>query len=532
MVRLEPEIHAADIEQAAREKTGRDEQRHRQRHLRRGERTAEPPRGFRPRRLAGPALEHRREVRTRAVERGEQAEHDPGRERQPEGEKEHRRTQLELYEPRPVGRHHRRHQAERPPRHDDAGDAAEEGEQARLDEQLPHELPPARADRQPHRHLGRARRGARQQQVRDVGARDEHHHAGDREQQEQRRARLAVQAALAAMPRLDRDLPRAEPLHRRVAHPGLQRGLDVVDDRLVRDVGRGARLVDRDARLQAGKEVRPVGAAVLELVPTGNHQAAHRDRHVDLRVGAQRGAFEAVGRDADDDHWLAVDGERLTDNVRARVEPRAPVVVAEHGDEVPADRRVVARLQEPAQGRLDAEHREVAARHQHAAAVEGLPLVREVGAERHVRRHAREDRLVFLQVAEHQVAEHLIAVTRLVARLRPGLGTRRAQVDQPLRRLDGQGAHEHLVEERVNGGVGPDAEGERHDRHRRDEGALEQGTERELDVSHVGESLVCYMRRSSETKSLLAFRPATAPFLPPLVAAQAPVAVTGPDGRP
>ena len=69
---------------------------------------------------------------------------------------------------------------------------AQHRQQHRLGEQLPHQLPAAGADRQPHGHLGGPAAAAHQQQVGDVGAGDQQHGAGDREQDQQRRARLAV----------------------------------------------------------------------------------------------------------------------------------------------------------------------------------------------------------------------------------------------------------------------------------------------------------------------------------------------------
>ena len=68
-----------------------------------------------------------------------------------------------------------------------AGRAAEHREQTRLGEELPDELQPARADREPDGHLVGARGGAREQQVGDVGAGDEQHERGDAEQEQERR---------------------------------------------------------------------------------------------------------------------------------------------------------------------------------------------------------------------------------------------------------------------------------------------------------------------------------------------------------
>ena len=56
-------------------------------------------------------------------------------------------------------------------------------QEARLGQQLRDELAPRRAEREPYRHLGRPNGGPRQQQVRDVGARDQENHGGDTEEE-------------------------------------------------------------------------------------------------------------------------------------------------------------------------------------------------------------------------------------------------------------------------------------------------------------------------------------------------------------
>ena len=71
----------------------------------------------------------------------------------------------------------------------------------------------------------------------------------------------------------------------------------------------------------------------------------------------------------------------VADHGRVRAEARLPVVVAEHDDGVAADGLVVGGLEQPAERRLKAEHREVRAGHEHARRRSRLPLIGEVGAE-------------------------------------------------------------------------------------------------------------------------------------------------------
>jgi hypothetical protein len=249
-------------------------------------------------------------------------------------------------------------------------------------------------------------------------------------------------------------------------------------------VQRAPRLLDRHAGLEPAEDVRPVAAPVLEAVEARLHLAAHRDRDEDLGVGAERGAREAARRDADDGHRVAVDRDDLADHRRVRAEPRLPVGVAEHGDEVRADGLVVGGGDQAAEVRLETESREVRARDHHPLAVERLPLEGEVRAERAVRDQPGEHGLLPLEVAVHRIAEDQVAVARLVARLRARLRSGRAEVDEPLRLGHGEGAEKHLVEEREDRRVRADAERQGEHGDGGDEGGLEQRTQRELQVPH------------------------------------------------
>jgi hypothetical protein len=129
------------------------------------------------------------------------------------------------------------------------------------------ELAPARSDREPDRHLAGARRAAHQQQVRDVRARDQQHERADTEEQRERSPRAARERALAPSARRQLERLGAEALQRLLAHAGLQRRLDLVQDRLEERVARPAGLLERHARLPAREEIGPVAAAVLEAFP-------------------------------------------------------------------------------------------------------------------------------------------------------------------------------------------------------------------------------------------------------------------------
>ena len=213
------------------------------------------------------------------------------------------------------------------------------------------------------------------------------------------------------------------------------------------------------------------------------------DKH--LRRRAERRAREVARRHADDRQRLAVDDERVVQNVRIGAEPRQPPRVAEHGDGRFADRTVVAWTEQPAERGLHAEHRKVASRDEHALAAQCLPAVGEVGAEQAVRRDSRKGRLHAFKVPEHRIAEDDIAVAGLVARLRTGLGAWRGEVDQPGGLLNRQRSKDELVEQRKDRRIRSDSQRQRHDGDDRHKRALEERPERELEVQHEGIDGIC-----------------------------------------
>lgn len=99
-----------------------------------------------------------------------------------------------------------------------------------------------------------------------------------------------------------------------------------------------------------------------------------------------------------------------------------------------------------------------------------------------MRGDATEGCLLTLQIAEHRIAEHLLAVAGLVAAVASRLGARRAEVHQHVWIGDRQRTQQHLVEDGVDGGIGTDFEGQCQHGHQRERRALEEETRREADV--------------------------------------------------
>ena len=93
-------------------------------------------------------------------------------------------------------RRHRRDGAHAEGRQGQADDAAQAREQQALDQELPDDLEPRRAEGEAHGDLRLPRRGARQQHVRDVGAGDQQDEADRDEQHREAEPRVADDALL------------------------------------------------------------------------------------------------------------------------------------------------------------------------------------------------------------------------------------------------------------------------------------------------------------------------------------------------
>jgi hypothetical protein len=96
----------------------------------------------------------------------------------------------------------------------------------------------------------------------------------------------------------------------------------------------------------------------------------------------------------------------------------------------------------------------------------------------------REHGVRLLQIAEHQVAEDMLAVAGLVARVGSRFGTRGREIHELLRGRHRERPQQHLVEQREDRGVCADAQRERQDRHGGDKRCLEQPPDGQLQVGH------------------------------------------------
>ena len=142
---------------------------------------------------------------------GEEAEEEPGREREPSREEHRLGVQTHVDRVHGLGRQQCADPVQRPLRDDQAGNAAERRQQARFGEQLSNELCAAGADRETDRHFAGAGRRTGEQQVRDVRAGDDEHERRDPEEQRERSLRLPPRGALPSRPGIEHQLAFAEP---------------------------------------------------------------------------------------------------------------------------------------------------------------------------------------------------------------------------------------------------------------------------------------------------------------------------------
>ncbi len=126
---------------------------------------------------------------------------------------------------------------------------------------------------------------------------------------------------------------------------------------------------------------------------------------------------------------------------------------------MPADRLIIVRRQQPPECCVNPQHREVRTRYEHAVTIHrGLSDHRDVHAEQEMPGDSTEGGVRLLEIAEHRIAEHLVTVARLIARVGAVLGARCRQVHQALGLGNGQRPKQDLVEQRVDRRVRADAE--------------------------------------------------------------------------
>ena len=334
-------------------------------------------------------------------------------------------------------------------------------------QQLPNQAAATRAERQAHRHLAVPRRGARQQQVPEIRARDEQHEPCGAEQHDERlgeaaaQRRCACRGGLQPQPLIEESLPR-----RRVSHGPVVGGEPLLED----DVGIRLRALERHTWAQAAEHVEPhdllqAAGPIVQPVAPRQHDRLHRQRNPGVGPLTDRLAEERRRGHADDGQDTAPQRDRPAEDVGPSAEAPLPVLVADDRVRGGAIRRLLARVEGLADRRRHAERREVRRRNQadgdlFGLAASGHPRLDLLkGAAR--RHHRRERRVLVLHLAELGVGHQ-----RALTVLRAGGDTPRSGIGQQhelVRVADGERAHQQPVQQAEDRGVGADAERERED---------------------------------------------------------------------
>ena len=338
-------IEGDEADEAGEEKTRSHQEHEGQRHLRGGQDGTRPVGAQQTEAARGPRVpldEGSEQAASGRLERGDGAEQQSDRHRQPEREGEDDAVEPDLVQPRHRDRHQRGHGAKHGGGRRQPQRAAAQAQQDALGEELTHDPAPAGPQRSADRELAPAGHPAREQQSRDVDAGDEQHEQGGPGQRHERRPVLAdhllQQRNHPRHPGVLRRAPTSVP----VRTPGvvvhaLQDGADLGRGPLRRDP------LPEPSHRDGGRHVGPehVGRPDLhagpgEVEPLGEHP--------------HHGAGFVVGvDDGSDDVWIGV-------------EAPGPGVVAEQHDPVrPAPRLVVGeeppevrpRPEQPQQPRRD-----------------------------------------------------------------------------------------------------------------------------------------------------------------------------------
>ena len=242
-----------------------------------------------------------------------------------------------------------------------------------------------------------------------------------------------------------------------------------------------------DAWLEAREHVDPAAATVVHVVPVGCDLRLERDRHEQTRRRSDIEAGKSALRDADHGQRIVVGGDGLADDRRIRAVAVAPVVVAEHRHIAHATDFVIVGGNDAPHRGAHTEHAEVGARDQFAR----HPLGRAIHAQcdRHWTscEHTGEDLRrrrwignrqadawergvvaaideVVAEVLVHREREHVAAgvVAVVIARA--------LEQHQLLGVLDRQAAQQYFVNQREDSGVGADAERDRQQSNRGEQG--------------------------------------------------------------
>jgi hypothetical protein len=324
-----------------------------------------------------------------------------------------------------------------PHRDQNAGAAAERGKDGPFRQQLARHSQPSRAERDADGDFLLPPGRPRQEQVRDVAARDQQDERDAGEEQNDRAAELLDDFAVQ---RLNvRAVAAAE-----LRHLFFDAAGDGGHFRL--------RLRDRDAVAQS-RHYPQVMTAPIQLDRLG-------DRRPEVRRRAALAPRELEVRGHDSHHGMrdAIQLDRAAGDRRIGVEARAPQAVADDGDRA-ASRPIFVRRERPSKLRRDPHHREEPGCHArrdefHRFAGAGQVVLAVEGDCRHVRERSRACLPLRKLVARDDVARVLRAAAL-------------PYHHDPIGIAEGKRPQQHRVDDAEHGGGAADAERHQHDGERR-----------------------------------------------------------------
>ncbi len=443
VLRIEPRIDAEQPRHARDHEAGAREDHQGERHLRSHERVAEPaPAALR--RPAGRVLQGLVEVAAEGRDGRREAEQDAREARDAEREREHHAVHPDLAQgPQghrlEVAGQERRQEARGPDRDHQARSTAQQAQEHALRQQLADDSPATRAHRAAHGQLLVAHRRARQHQVRHVHARDQQHEAHDAQERQQRRPHPGDAHFVH---RLEPHRPPADLTRVLIAHPPPDR------------VHLGPRLGQRHARLhpsESHERVRPP-----RLIALGEPH-----RHPQLPRSAPELERERRRHHPHHREVRPVDLDRLADQRRIRPVAPRPEPVAQHHHLVPP-RRLLFGQEGPPQHRTHTQGREEARRDPHAGDLLGLaPAPQVVAPPRRIEeRHALERAALLPKIPKVRPRDDVEI---------GGIGDRPLpDHHQPFRLRKRNRPQERRIHHPEHRGIGPDAQRQRHHRHRRE----------------------------------------------------------------
>ena len=360
---------------------------------------------------------------------------------------------------RELPRAHRDEPAHARDAEDETSDPANRRQHDSFGQHLPHEPPLPGAERRPDRQLATPSGRPHQEQIRDVGARNQQHEQHAALQDQQRRAHVADQLIAHA------DREPAEAARLRELRTGREPVVVAIDNRLDLRV----QLIDG----RAGAEPRDHHAELVAARVVGHLLRRERERHQERDVARRK--VEVRGQHADDAVGAAVEADVAADDRLVPAESRAPERVREYRELVRFRLRLLFR-EAPAEERLAAERGEEGRRDRQGAKLLRLSSFRKRGRPSGKERRVLDRRRLRLAVQ---------IVGDRHARLRePNQRIRVPHEDQPLRVRVRQRPEQNLVQEAENGGIGANSQRQRHHGHQGEDRLLAQRADGIAKVLH------------------------------------------------